>query len=128
VGALGFIGTLFVWRGFRYRLLPVFFGLTFLGSMGIGLFPETAWAIHMIAGLVTAIFGGLSAIASYRMLKAPLSYFAILLGVMTLISLALWISNVFLGLGTGGMERMIFYPVPIWAMGFGAYLIGFSTK
>jgi hypothetical membrane protein len=128
LGVLGFVGALYLWRGFRYRILPVFIGLTTLGAMGVGLFPETAGAIHPIISLVTFVFAGLSAIASYRMLKAPLSYFSILLGVMTLASLALYVSDVFLGLGPGGMERMIVYPALIWATGFGAHLMTSSTS
>jgi hypothetical membrane protein len=79
--------------------------------------------IHPIVSLITFVFAGLSAIVSYRLQKAPLSYFSILLGAMTLGALALYGSDVFLGLGPGGMERMIAYPALIWATGFAAHLI-----
>jgi len=36
--------------------------------------------------------------------------------------LALFGGEVYLGLGVGGMERMILYPAMLWAIGFGAYL------
>ena len=35
-------------------------------------------------------------------------------------------ADTFLGLGKGGMERMIAYPALLWAVGFGGYLIGYS--
>jgi hypothetical protein len=43
---------------------------------------------------------------------------------MGLAALALFAGNTYLGLGAGGMERMIFYPAMIWTLGFGAYLLG----
>jgi hypothetical membrane protein len=32
--------------------------------------------------------------------------------------------GIYLGLGIGGMERMIVYPTLIWTVAFGGYLIG----
>ncbi|NIQ06941.1 MAG: DUF998 domain-containing protein, partial [Candidatus Korarchaeota archaeon] len=31
-------------------------------------------------------------------------------------------------LGKGGMERMIAYPLLIWVVGFGGYLLGLSQE
>jgi len=44
--------------------------------------------------------------------------------VVTLLALVLYASSTYLGLGEGGMERMIAYPALIWIAGFGAYLMG----
>jgi len=123
LGLLGILGAYSLWRGFRSRLLLILLVMVGLGAMGVGLFTETAGAIHHVASLVTFVFAGLSAIASYRLQKAPLSFFSILLGLMTLGALGLYFSDVFLGLGPGGMERMIVYPALIWATEFGASLI-----
>lgn len=98
-----------------------------LGAMGVGLFPETAGVIHSVVSLITFVFAGLSAVASYRLQKAPLSYLSILLGVVTLGALVLFATGVFLGLGPGGMERMITYPALIWMIEFSAYLVTSST-
>jgi hypothetical membrane protein len=127
LGVLGILGAFSIWLGFRNRILSVFIGLASFGAMGVGLFPETAGPIHQVVSLITFVFAGLSAIASYRLQRIPLSYFSILLGAMTLVSLTLYVSNVFLGLGQGGMERMIVYPALIWAVGFSAYLVASST-
>ena len=89
-------------------------------------FPESTGVVHHIVSLIVFLFAGLSAIASYKFQRAPSSYFSVLLGVTTLAALALYISNVFLGLGPGGMERMIVYPVLIWGAGFGSLLTGYS--
>jgi hypothetical protein len=45
---------------------------------------------------------------------------------MTLVALILLISGTYLGLEKGGMERMVAYPVLLWAVGFSGYLIGQS--
>ena len=63
---------------------------------------------------------------SYKLQKSPLSYLAVVLGLLSLISLALFGLGIYLGLGAGGMERMIAYPTLLWALGFGGHLIGSS--
>ena len=100
--------------------------MTGVGAIGVGLFPETAGVIHHVFSVIAFVFGGLSAIASYKVQKMPSSCFSVLLGVMTLGALAMYVSNIFLELGPGGMERMIVYPALIWSVGFGAYLMGKS--
>jgi hypothetical protein len=39
---------------------------------------------------------------------------------------ALFVSGVYFGLGHGGMEKMIVYPVLLWYVGFGGHLM--ATK
>jgi hypothetical protein len=84
-------------------------------------------------------FAGLSAIASFKVLKKPLSLISIILGAMTLGALVLFSigmitsgsltsdvaydSNFYLGLGPGGIERMIVYPALMWLAGFGVHLV-----
>jgi hypothetical membrane protein len=124
LGLLAIVASYFIEREFRSRTLSFLVIMTGVGATGVGVFPETAGVIHPIVSLITFVFAGLSAIASYKLQKAPSSYFSVLLGMMTLVALALYVSDIFLGLGQGGMERMIVYPALIWAVGFSAYLMG----
>ncbi|MEM2336707.1 MAG: DUF998 domain-containing protein [Candidatus Bathyarchaeia archaeon] len=94
-----------------------------VGAMGVGVFPEDFGPIHLAVSLIAFLFGALSAIASYKFQKAPLSHFAVVLGVISLVALVLFGLKIDLGLGVGGMERMIAYPILLWAIGFGGYLI-----
>ncbi|MGB9659566.1 MAG: hypothetical protein ACPLY9_03475 [Nitrososphaerales archaeon] len=87
-----------------------FFTLAGLGAIGVGFFPETTGMMHVISAFTAFSFGGLSAIVSYKIQKPPLSYFSVLLGVLSLVALTIYGSGTFLGLGKGGMERMIVYP------------------
>jgi len=127
LGLLTLVSSYFIQRGFRSRVFTYLVFMTGIGATGVGVFPETAGVIHHIVSLITFVFAGLSAIASFRLQKAPLSYLSVLLGLITLLALTLYVSNIFLGLGPGGMERMIVYPALIWAVGFGAWLMASST-
>ncbi|MCP8308190.1 MAG: DUF998 domain-containing protein [archaeon] len=126
LGVFVVAGAYFIQRAFASRLISVLFTLTGSGAMGVGLFPETTGIMHIISALIAFGFGGLSAIVSYKLQKPPLSYFSVLLGVLSLVALALFVSQTYLGLGKGGMERMIVYPILLWVVGFGGHLIGYS--
>jgi hypothetical protein len=52
-----------------------------------------------------------------------MSYFSLGAGVMTLVATVLYVNGIYLGLGPGGMERMVVYPVLLWSIGFGGYLM-----
>ena len=119
-------GAYFIQHAFDFRLLSVLLTLTGIGAMGVGLFPETAGAIHGVVSLIAFLFGGLSAITSYKLLKPPFSYSAVLLGALSLVALVLFGSGIYLGLGWGGMERMIVYPTLLWAVGFSGHLMSYS--
>lgn len=122
------VGAYFIQRAFDSRILSILLTLMGLGAMGVGLFPETAGEIHGIASLITFLFGGLSAVVSYKLWKPPLSYASVLLGAMSLVALALFGSSTYLGLGKGGMERMIAHPALLWAVAFGSHLMGHSGR
>jgi len=94
-----------------------------IGAMGVGVFPENFGTLHSIVSFITFFFGAISAIASYKVQKPPLYYFAVVLGLTSLVALVLFAMDVDLGLDLGGMERMIVYPLLSWTMGFGGYLM-----
>jgi len=58
----------------------------------------------------------------------PLSAISIILGLMALGALGLFWGRIYFGLGAGGMERMILYPILMWGAGFGGYLIAFPEE
>ena len=115
---------MFLYRARRLKVLPILLVLAGVGAMGVGIFPETNPAPHSISSFVAFLFGGVAAIVSYRLLRGVLGYISIALGVVGLAALGLFVSQVYDGLGFGGMERLIVYPVLIWGMGFGARLMG----
>ena len=127
LGVLAVGSAYFIHRASTFRLFSVLAAITGIGAMGVGVFTEDAGTIHGIFSLITFLFGGLSAIVSYRLQKPPISYLSVILGTLSLLALVLFGSDVYLGLGKGGMERMIAYPALLWAVGFGGYLVGHSS-
>ena len=109
-----------------------------LSAMGVGIFNKDFTIAHGLVASMAFLLAGLSAIFSSKVLKNPFSLLSLLLGAMTIGALALYSigmitsgsltgtiaydSNFYLGLGPGGMERMIVYPALIWLAGFSGYL------
>lgn len=126
-GLLALISSYFIWREFGDFIVAALVCLSGLGAVGVGLFPETAGFLHLVVSFITFFFGALAAIAAIRIVKEPFSYFSVLMGLSSLIALVLYGSNIYMGLGPGGMERMIAYPILLWAVGFGGYLMSPQT-
>ena len=123
LGLLVLVGAYCLQRALNCRVLTIFLALTGVGAMGVGVFNEDFGVIHTIMSLITFLFGGLSAIASFRVVKFPFSAVAMLLGLTGISALCLFGVGADLGLGRGGMERMIAYPLLIWGGGFGGCLM-----
>jgi hypothetical membrane protein len=122
-GILAVVGSYFLFRASKDHLLPALLALSGLGAMGVGIFPETTGMPHIAAATLAFIFGALAAIAAYRIERPPLSYFSVILGISSLTAMVLLHFQSYLGIGFGGMERMIVYPILLWTVGFGGYLM-----
>ena len=101
----------------------VFLALSGIGAVGVGTFNIDYEFIHRPSALLAFLFGNLAAVYSYRMVRPPISYVFALLGLIGLSALVLFGGEIYLGLGIGGMERMILYPAMFWSIGFGAYTL-----
>lgn len=122
LGGAIIVGTYLIYKAWKPMLFTVLLALVGIGAMGVGVFTEDFPVAHFVASVVTFLFGSLAAIYSYRLIKAPLKYFSLVLGFFGLAALVLMGSGLTLGLGVGGMERMIAYPILLWGVGFGGYL------
>jgi len=123
LGILILLSSYRIWHEFQNYLISILIGLSGLGALGVGLFPETTGILHLIVSLIAFLFAALSAIAASKLVKPPFTYFSVVLGIASLVALTLFGLQFYLGLGPGGMERMIAYPVLLWAIGFGGYLM-----
>jgi len=123
LGVLAVAGAYFVQRTFNHRVFSILAAVAGIGAIGVGLFTEDAWVPHTMFTLILFLFADLSAISSHKLQKPPLSYFSVILGVLSLSALVLFGSGTHLGLGKGGMERMIAYPALLWMVCFGAFLM-----
>ncbi|HVT00759.1 MAG TPA: DUF998 domain-containing protein [Patescibacteria group bacterium] len=125
-GILILAGGIFFYRRYGNKILfaPILF--MGLGTLGVGLFPASHASIHpLIAGIAFAA-GGIAGILSYRKTTAPFRYLALVLGLVTLGFLILGILDpkILSPLGIGGAERWVAYPITIWLILFGGYLMG----
>lgn len=126
-GILLLIGTYFVFRTYNDLIVLLFFGLLSIGVLGVGIFPGNMNPMHPIFAMMAFVGGGIAAITSYRIIKSPFRFVAVAFGLITLISL--FTSGYFTPiLGGGGIERWVAYPVILWIIGLGGYLLGVSSQ
>ena len=139
LGLLTLAATYFLRHLSNFKTANILLLLMAIGAMGVGIFTKDFRTIHGAVSSMAFFFAGLSAIASFKVLKKPFSLISIILGAMTLGALVLFSSglitsgsftsniaydsNFYLGLGPGGMERMIVYPALMWLAGFSGHLV-----
>ncbi|MCX6651317.1 MAG: DUF998 domain-containing protein [Methanomassiliicoccales archaeon] len=111
-------------KGLSY--IPWLLMVAGVGGLSIGIFPMTVWGVHDWGAVLAFVFAALAAVYCYWALSGPFRYISIVLGVISFFAMILYKGNVFLGLGAGGMERMIMYPILIWIAGLGTVL--FTSK
>lgn len=106
----------------------VILSLAGIGIILVGLFPENenialhrvGAAGHFVLGnlamavLGIALTGGNQLGAGLAASRPAFAIFSIVSGVVGLVSTALFITDHYLGLGIGGMERVAAYPLPLW--------------
>src|SRR3989449_5450124 len=110
VGLVVLVTAWFLLRAFKDRLVSIVVALAGVGAIAVGVFTEAFRVIHSLVSLWTFIFIPLSAILAMRIVRPPFQYISVLLGLLSLAALGLYISKTYLGLGPGGMERMIVWP------------------
>ena len=134
LGLLTLVAAYFIQRTFGSRILSVMLVLAGVGAMGVGVFPENSPLMHEIVSDIAFIFAGLAPLAALKVVKKPFTYFSVVMGLLSLSALVLLSAEYsfglgeqfFLGLGAGGMERMIVYPVLLWETALGGYLMSSS--
>lgn len=133
VGVAVVAAAWFLFRVIQDWILPIVVAIAGIGAIGVGIFTEDFPAVHGAFSLVTFVSMGLSAILAARVIRPPLRYVSIGLGAFSLAALglfvsgtyfSLFVSETYFGLDQGGMERLIVWPVLVWGLGFGGYLLG----
>ena len=104
-------------------------GLSGLGVVMVGVFPENSVpALHGLGSALPFTLGNAALIAIAISLAMPplLRIGVSLSGVAALLALAAYASSHYLGLGEGGIERVVAYPQTICLAVIGCYLIAVS--
>lgn len=112
---------------YKKYLFTIPFLLLGLGMLGVGFFPGNKDPYHGMFALLTFNMGGLMAIASFKIVSAPFRYIGIVFGLITIITL--YSASFFIPIiGDGGTERWVAYPVVVWLIGFGGYMLNEKHK
>jgi hypothetical membrane protein len=136
-GSTVLASSYFMNRHFKNRIITVMFALAGAGALGVGIFPENTFIVngiavlHYISALLGFVVGGFTAIATYKITKPPFRYLSVILGVAALTAAVLFATTRdigSLGIGVGGMERMMAYPTILWIISFGGYLLGTTNE
>jgi len=135
LGVLGILGTILIRSAFASKTTAhVGLGALFvaeLGSIAVGTFPEgSSWpfaGIHSVVSLVTFLGSAVAllflALAMSRDTRwQGLRAYTFLSGVVTLVAVGLFVDGTYLGIGPGGMERIVVAPILLWAVLAGAHL------
>jgi hypothetical membrane protein len=130
-GLMILAGAAALGRAIGSRALLVALALLGLFVTLVGIFPGTveggepsSEGVHPVVAMLTFVSGGVAAILAGRVTRPPFRYISVLLGAIALLSLALagWLGDT--RLGEGGIERWVAYPVVLWLVAFGAYVLG----
>lgn len=123
------VGSLLIYQEFKERLASLvgfsFMSIAGLGTLIVGLFPENSLSnLHLAGAFLPFFIGNISLIMfSYALqIPKPFQIYTFISGAISLISLLLLVTNHYLGLGVGGMERLTTYPQTIWLVIFGLYI------
>jgi hypothetical membrane protein len=130
MGLLSLVSAIMFYGTTRKKGFSILFGIWGLGALIAGAVPETLLSVHELASDAAFLGGSIAAIGAFWFLKSPLKYVSVILGLFSFASFIpvtfagpffRW--NGIFGLGLGGIERMVAYPIVIWEIAFGAYLM-----
>ncbi len=113
---------------YRSPFLLLWGALGGIGTILVSIFNKTAGRLELFWEYAALISMALVITYSARFLRRPMGIFSVAIGASMLASMALSLFGLTAGLGAGGIERMVVYPLFIWVAAFGAYLIGRGTE
>jgi hypothetical membrane protein len=129
VGLLNIGGGYGFWRCHRHGWLFAIYVLAGLGAIGAGLVPLGTSDLHSIFALAAFVFFNAEAVGTGYVLHGPMRPISWLAGGAGMAYVVIMIigdsgnPGIFGPIGHGGAERLIVYPVMLWLMAFGGYLM-----
>jgi hypothetical membrane protein len=130
LGVTMILGSALIYPTFnRSRGTRLGFSLFALGGVGVvmvGTFPEnTVSTVHGVGAALAFVLGNAGLVLLGCSFRAPtwLRAYTIGSGGVALGALALYASHHYLGLGEGGMERVVAYPQTVWQIALGIFVL-----
>ncbi|MEM0349617.1 MAG: DUF998 domain-containing protein [Candidatus Caldarchaeum sp.] len=105
------------------RVFAALVAVAGIGALGVGLFPENIPVLHTVFSFITFFFAGLAAVYGLRVFNRLMGVISLVCGLTALAALVLFASGNYIGLGHGGMERLIVYPVLSWGLLLSGYFV-----
>ena len=133
-GILNVVAGVLLARDGAGRWLLGLFVAAGIAAIGAGLIPLDRSELHGLFALGAFVGFNLQAIVASRLAVGPMAAISVIAGVVGLGFVGLMVLGdagdpaVFGPIGHGGAERMIVYPVMLWLLGFGGYLMGTPTE
>jgi len=125
-GVLLLAGAVALWRLYRNRVLTVVSTLFGAGVLGVGIFPGNT-SPHPFVAMIAFVFAALTAIAVFRVTSAPFRFMSLAVGLLSLAALIAGElgdnSPVVTSIGIGGTERWVVFPLILWLVFSGGYLV-----
>ncbi len=100
-----------------------------IGAIGVGIFPENVHlGFHVIFAAIAFVIGNLALVVlGFAMFRDTrwdgYRAFTMFSGLFGLVAFLLYVTQAYLGLGPGGMERLVAAPLLIWAVISGVHLL-----
>lgn len=123
------VGALLIWQEFRHSPWSFAgFGLMSVAGLGtalVGLAPENLHpGLHVVGAVMPFLLGNIALLLfGFSLgLQRLMKYYTLLSGAIALVALVFFAGHDYIGIGEGGMERMLSYPQTIWMMVFGLYM------
>lgn len=129
VGVLNLAGGYLFYRWHGRPWLLAFFALAGIGAVGAGAVSLNTSELHSLFALLAFLFFNLEAIGCAAVLPGPMRVISAIAGSIGVVFVVLMVigdsgnTAAFGSIGHGGTERMIVYPVMLWMMGLGGYLM-----
>ena len=125
-GILILVASFYQHKYFKKLLFSIPVLMLGLGLVAVGIFPGNIRPYHGMASMLTFISGGFCVITSYKIVTLPFKYLSVLFGSVSLLTFFIalfkpeWLISF---IGIGGIERWVAYPIMLWLIGFGGYLM-----
>lgn len=124
-GLLWILSTYRLFKGSGKTVSSIIFYLAGIGFILVGLSPWDKYPLtHSIGAHLVAFFGAISSLLAWRFTKGSFSKFSLAAGIISFIALFGGYLGLGILFGSGGDERLIFYPIMLWEIGLGGYLLG----